>query len=215
MVVVVTLTSHPILSHLHIEKGGEGGGGEAGQGHGAGRDGGRGGGDAGLHRQGSAPQEIALDLLRQARQSLGSKGKCLAALLLLLLLRASFDSSIRSRIDPIPTPQSIHPQPNLLKFSGLVYEGDEEQGRAKVEDKALSMTSADLKAACDLLGAWCGLRDWRVWLADGWCMCACLCVYATIRSSPIHPPSSHCLISTPTSSLPLFASSKTNKQTQA
>lgn len=47
-----------------------------------------------------------------------------------------------------------HQQPNLLKFSGLVYEaGEAESGRAKVEDKARAMPGADLKKACDLLGA--------------------------------------------------------------
>lgn len=45
-------------------------------------------------------------------------------------------------------------QPNLLKFSGLVYEaGEAEAGRTKVEDKARAMPGADLKKACDLLGA--------------------------------------------------------------
>lgn len=46
-----------------------------------------------------------------------------------------------------------NPQKNLLQFSGLTYgEGDEEVGRAKVEDKARGMQSAELKTACDLLG---------------------------------------------------------------
>lgn len=44
-------------------------------------------------------------------------------------------------------------QKNLMQFSGLVYGEDEEAGRAKVEDKARAMASADLKQACDLLGA--------------------------------------------------------------
>jgi hypothetical protein len=51
---------------------------------------------------------------------------------------------------------SVNPkrQPNLLKFSGLVYEaGEEEAARAKVEDKARVLPLVELKKACDLLGA--------------------------------------------------------------